>query len=115
MIEKVLIQYLAAALSQIPVYAERPTEDIPETFVVIDKTGSSITNLIETHTVAVQSYGSSLLAAAELNEDVKDAMDNMVTRADISAVRLNTDYNFSDTASKVYRYQAVFDIVYYRR
>jgi len=113
MIEKIIIEYLTEQISGIPVFAERPTRNIPETFIMIDKTGSSNTNKIKGSTVAVQSYGSSLLAAAELNETVKEAMESMVIRDDVSAVRLNTDYNFSDTSTKVYRYQAVFDIVYY--
>jgi len=113
MIEKIIIEYLTEQISGIPVFAERPTKNIPETFIMIDKTGSSITNKIKGSTVAVQSYGPSLLAAAELNETVKEAMESMVIRDDVSAVRLNTDYNFSDTSTKVYRYQAVFDIAYY--
>lgn len=113
MIEKIIIEYLTEQLSGIPVVAERPTKDIPDTFIMIDKTGSNKSNHIKGSTVAIQSYGPSLLAAAELNERLKDVMESMVTRDDVSAVRLNTDYNFSDTSSKVYRYQAVFDIVYY--
>ena len=35
------------------------------------------------------------------------------TLEDICAVRLNTDYTFTDTASKRFRYQAVFDITHY--
>lgn len=113
MIEKIMIEYLSETFPNIPVYAERPTEDIPDEFIVIDKTGSSKYNMIQASTVAVQSYGPSLLAVAEMNEDIIDAMESMVSREDVSAVRLNSDYNFSDTASKVYRYQAVFDITHY--
>ena len=32
---------------------------------------------------------------------------------ELSGVRLNTDYNFTDTATKQYRYQAVFVIYWY--
>ena len=32
---------------------------------------------------------------------------------DISRCELNTDYNYTDTARKKYRYQAVYDIVHY--
>jgi len=113
MIEKIMIDYLEDLFPDIPVVAERPTKDIPETYILIDKTGSSIINFIKASTVAVQSYGPSLLAAARLNESVIEAVLAMVIRDDVSAVRLNTDYNFSDTASKVYRYQAVFDITHY--
>lgn len=111
MIEKIIIEYLETVFN-IPIYAERPLE-APDTYIMIDKTGSSKQNFIKASTVAIQSYGPSLLDAAELNEDVKDAMDDMVALDEISAVRLNADYNFSDTSTKVYRYQAVFDITHY--
>ena len=31
----------------------------------------------------------------------------------VSASRLNSDYNFTDTTTKRYRYQAVYDLVYF--
>lgn len=113
MIEKTLIQYLTASSLAVPVFAERPTEDIPESYIVIDKTGTRRTNHITTTTMAIQSYAPSMLAAAELNERLIEVMDGMVEMDEISAVRLNTDYNFCDTASKIYRYQAVYDITHY--
>ena len=33
--------------------------------------------------------------------------------ASISAVRFDSDYNFTDTDTKHYRYQAVFEITHY--
>ena len=54
-----------------------------------------------------------MLAAAELNERVKAAMDELADIDDVSACRLNSDYNFTDTTTKHYRYQAVFDLVFY--
>ena len=40
-------------------------------------------------------------------------MDGITEKPEIAACRLNSDYNFTDTAKKKYRYQAVFDLVYY--
>jgi hypothetical protein len=40
-------------------------------------------------------------------------MEAMIERNDISRVGLNSDYNYTDTAMKQYRYQAVFVVVYY--
>ena len=49
-----------------------------------------------------------------MNEEVIDVMLNgLITEGDIAKVDLNTDYNFTDTTTKQYRYQAVFDIVHY--
>lgn len=111
MIEKKVLDWLDTQLS-VPVYMERPL-DVPESYVLLEKTGSSMENWIYSVMIAVQSYAPTLLGAAQLNELVKAAMLNMIERGDVSSVRLNSDYNYTDTATKSYRYQAVFDIVAY--
>lgn len=111
MIEVTLLNYLSSALS-VPVYMEMP-EESTGSFVIIDKTGSAILNRITKATFAIQSYADSLYDAAVLNEAVKTAMGAMIERDDISKVELNSDYNYTDTALKAYRYQAVFVITYY--
>lgn len=111
MIEKIAINHLSTALT-VPVYMEIP-ENPPNTFVLVEKTGSSRTNRVNRATLAVQSWAGSLLAAAELNERVKAAMDELAGIDNVSACRLNSDYNFTDTTTKHYRYQAVFDLFFY--
>lgn len=111
MIEKIVLDYLNQTLS-VPVYMERPEEDIGE-FVVIEKTSSGRADHIYSVVLAVQSFGSTLYRAAEINEDVKAAMDELITLPEVSRSRLNSDYNFTDTAKKRYRYQAVYDITHY--
>ena len=111
MIEKIMRDYL---LEQLPVgvYMERP-EDLPESYVLIEKTGASEDDQLTTATIAFQSYAKTLVGAALLNEQVKAAVKASVELADISGVHLNTDYNFTNTATKQYRYQAVFLITHY--
>lgn len=111
MIEKVIFDYLKSNLS-VPVYMERPEKDEGE-FVVIEKTSSGKTNYICQAALAIQSFGNSLLRAAEINEEVKAAMDEIIVLPDISRSKLNSDYNFTDTEKKRYRYQAVYDITHY--
>lgn len=111
MVEKKVLDWLSSALA-VPVYMERPV-DIPESYVIIEKTGSSMENWIYSVTIAVQSYAPTLLGAAELNELVKAAMLSMIELGGVSSVKLNSDYNYTDTATKSYRYQAVFDLVVY--
>ncbi len=111
MIEVTLLNYLSSALS-VPCYMEMPAET-SGSFVIIDKTGSTVTNRITKATFAIQSYADSLYEAATLNEAVKAAMEDMIEREDISKVELNSDYNYTDTAMKAYRYQAVFVVTYY--
>lgn len=110
MIESIVLDYLNKTLD-VPAYMETP-EDKPEEYVLVEKTGSSVENFICSATLALQSYAQSLLKAAELNEKVKVAMDGIIILDDISKSKLNTDYNFTDTTKKEYRYQAVYDLVY---
>ena len=109
MIEQIVLNYLSP---HIPAYMEMP-EDYKPPFVLIEKTRGGGENHISRATLAVQSYGKSLLEAAEINERVKALMKNLVELDEISKVSLNSDYNYTDTAAKRYRYQAVFDIIHY--
>lgn len=111
MIEKTILDYLDTELS-VPVYMERPANP-PQTYVLLEKTGSGKRNHICDATLAIQSYGPSMYEAAVLNETVKAAMESAVTLNEICRVSLNSDYNFTDTAMKQYRYQAVFEITHY--
>lgn len=40
-------------------------------------------------------------------------MENIIALPEIAKCQLETDYNFTDTAKKRYRYQAQFSIIYY--
>ena len=110
MIETTVLDYLSSVLPE-PCSLEVP-ERPPARFVLLEKTDSSRKNFINTATFAVQSYAPSLFEAAELNERVKAAMDELILLPDIFSAKLDSDYNFTDTATKKYRYQAVFDIIY---
>lgn len=110
MIEKIMLDYLSANLT-VPVFMEEPVDDLAS-YVVLEKTGSSEENHIPTATIAVQSYGGSLYDAASLNESVKTIMKDAIQLDTISAIRLNSDYNFTDTTTKKYRYQALFVVTY---
>lgn len=111
MIEEVVLNYLTEKLP-VPVYMEIPA-DPPASFAVLEKTGGSRRNRVCTSMLAVQSYAGTLLKAAGLNEEVKRAMDSLGELAEVGAVRLNSDYRFTDTASKRHRYQAVYDVTHY--
>ena len=110
MIEKIILDYLTEKLS-VPVYPEKP-EKPPVRYVLIEKTGSSKENFIRSATIAIQSYAETLNIAAELNEEVKMSMDNIIELDNIGKSKLNTDYNYTDTTKKKYRYQAVYDLAY---
>lgn len=111
MIEEILLNYLNNALS-VPAYMEVP-EKPPESYVIVEKTGGSEENHIFSSMFTVQSYAKTLYYAAKLNDEVKHVMYKAVQLPEICRVDLNSDYNYTDTQTKKYRYQAVFDIVHY--
>lgn len=111
MIEAVIRDYLEDTLS---VQVKMEDEDnLPKEYVLIEKTGSGADNYLKQATLAIQSYSTSLYKAALLNEKVKEAMEKVIALDNICRCELNSDYNYTDTARKKYRYQAVFDIVHY--
>lgn len=110
MIAKTLLDFLSDDLG-VGVYMEQP-EQLTD-YVLIDQTGSSQVNHITTTTIALQSYGSTLYNAMVLNERIKDAMERFAELNEVTRVELNTDYNFTNTATKQYRWQAVYLITHY--
>lgn len=109
-IEEFMIDYLGTALAA-EVRGSVP-HPMPDEFVTVEKTGSSLVNRINAATLAVQSWSTSRAAAAALNELVKAAMAAAVARPEISRCALDSDYNYTDEATNKNRYQAVFDVVY---
>ena len=117
MIEETIRSFLAERLD-VPVRLSVPTP-APARFVVVEKTGSDCDEGIYTATLAVQSYGHNAcdhdgtLGAAQLNEQIKAAMQAADTLPEVVSCDLITDYNFPDTTRKLPRYQAVFEVVHY--
>ena len=111
MIEATILNHLNTQLTE-PVYTEKP-DPAPTRYVLFEKTGSGRSNRALSSTFAFQSYAESLYEAAALNERVKAAVDSLLALNEIGAVKLNSDYNFTDTVTKKYRYQAVYDIAHY--
>ncbi len=113
MIEIVIMDHLKINLdSKIGIGLERPITT-PDSFIIFEKTSSGEDNQIHSATFAFQSYSKkSLYEAAKLNEDLKAIIKKMDELPSVLSVKLNTDYNFTDTSTKEYRYQAVFDFKY---
>lgn len=110
-IETIILNHLKERLS-VPVSLEKP-EPEPVQYVLFEKTSSGKSNKLPSSTFAFQSYAGSLYEAAVINDDVKAAVESLVELPEISSVKLNSDYNFTNTTKKHYRYQAVFDISHY--
>lgn len=111
MIEVTILNHLKTKLS-VPVRLEKP-EPAPDEYVLFEKIGSDRINHLLASTFAFQSYSDSMYGAAALNELVKQAVDSLIELNEVASVTLNADYNFTDTTTKQYRYQAVYDIKHY--
>jgi len=111
MIEILIKQYLDGHLS-VPSFLQYP-ETAPVRFVLFEKTSSSKKNHLPIATIAFKSYAESMYEAAKLNEELKEVVENLIELDNIRGIKLNSDYNFTDTTTKQNRYQAVFDIKHY--
>lgn len=113
MIEEMILAAIEAATT-VHAYMEVP-EDAPTSFCVIERTGGGQRgHEMRDATIAVQSYGETLLEAATLNEAVLNVMQELpFSEAKLVTCQLNSNYNFTDTETRRYRYQAVFDLVYF--
>ena len=112
MIELTVLNYLKSVLTDVTVTSEI-RQGMGDKFVLIEKTGGGMSDMLPSSTFAVQSWGGSLYEAMSLNERVKEAMLNLPSVKEVSKCSLNSDYNYTDTATKHPRYQAVFDVVHY--
>lgn len=111
MIEATIRDYLLPLVS-VPVYIDVPAEP-PESYVTIERTGGGEREHIRSAMIAVQCYGPSRAEAAMLHEDVLVSMKALNELVGISACGVNAEYDFTDTETKKYRYQSVYDIIYY--
>lgn len=113
-IEIIVLDYLLNADLSVGdhIYLETP-ERQEEEYVLIEKTGSDERNHIRQAMIAVQSISkTSLLRAIRINEEVKAAMEGLALLHSVFSCSLNSDHNFTNTQTKEYRYQAVFNIIY---
>lgn len=112
MIETVILDYLNNANLSAKVYMEQPKVK-PEAFFILEKSGGGQTDHINESDFIVQSYGRTLYEAACMNEEIKAVMLRANTLNEVSAVELNSDYNYTNAESKSYRYQAIFVVTHY--
>ena len=109
MIEAILIEILGAL--DVPVFVMFPDEMPKGRFIVLDRIGTGKTNYVTSYEMAIQSYGSTALDAATLNELVIETMENAISDDRFARIRLNTSQMQTDTTRKLNRYQSTFEIV----
>lgn len=82
-------------------------------YIVIERTNTGERDHIDTAVLAVQSISpSSMYNAAALSHRAAAAMRRMIELRNVSRAVLENEYNYTDTRTKEYRYQAVIDLVY---
>lgn len=116
MIETVLLNHIKTELANkslsIPVYFEIPA-DPPDTLIIIERTGGRYDDHLYRSTFAFRSYAPTLAEAAALDEILVGIVEDSIKQKEIAQAKLNSHYNYTDTSTKKYRYQAVFDFVHY--
>lgn len=109
-IEEIICNYLSTELG-CTVLPEKPQRPFGK-MVFVERTGGRGRFVIES-TIAIQSYDESMYKTAKLNDEVIEKMYGLTELNEICSVTLNSNYNYTDTTTKEYRYQAVFDVVHY--
>lgn len=113
MIEKTVIAYLKRKFPDEIVKAEVP-KGMPDRFITVEKTGSQQIGIeLFQSTIAVQSWDTTKMKAAELSDEVCKVLRAMPDEEDEVTRSGGSDYDFTDTATKRYRYQAVFTLTHY--
>lgn len=109
MIESFLINYLKSQGFDAALERQKGID------IILDKTGGQLNGHQFLHTFAIQTYGSSKAKAADLSYKVMQAMLDMPDKTTrVVDVLLNAGpYDFTDTSTKEYRYQAVYEIYEY--
>lgn len=112
LIEQTVKDYLDSVLNNtgIKVYPEIP-KNPPEKFVVFKLIDRGRENMINEVTFEFYSYGNNTLEAAEVDESLRNAMDNIVTINDISC-HYGGGNNSPDTTLKRYRYRSYYNLYY---
>lgn len=81
---------------------------------LFEKTASSKTDHVTTSTFAFQSYAPTLLEAAQISAELRELIEALPgVTTEVSRAQLNSEYNFTNTADKQPRYQAVFSLVHF--
>lgn len=113
MIENIIIKKLDKAISGIRAYGETP-EKKNEEYMLIEKTDSGLEDQIWQSVIEVQSISKkSKFRASWMNDQVIKVLLN-IQDSRIASCTLTTSYSSTKTATKEYRYKAVFEITHYQ-
>ena len=111
LIEKTIRDYLLTKFQNVPIEVMEPT-DAPSKYIVFDVIDQGIEDHIWAVTVEFFSYGSSVLEASALNEELKAAMLDIVELDSIFSCKLGGGGSDFNNEMKRYRYRSYFNLYY---
>lgn len=109
--EKIILDHLTNYFD-VPVGMEKEPGWKPP-YIIVEKLGSNTENMVGSSSFAIQSYHTSMWLTAMLNDEVKRCMSGLIKDDRVSSIELDSDYNHTDTETGQYRYQAVYDVVFF--
>ena len=110
-IEQTIRDYLLTKFNNVPIEVMEPT-NAPSKYIEFRVIDQGIEDHIKAVTVEFFCYGSSVLEASSLNEELKEAMLGIIELDDIFSCKLgggNSDFN---NEMKRYRYRSYFNLFY---
>ncbi len=110
MIETKIREYLLSNVYA-AIYLETP-KTMPDECVIFRIIDRSWSNLIDTVTVEINSYGKSKESAMELDANVRRAMNAFAEEYDISSSKLSGGNDANDTTLRRYRYRVFYNVTY---
>lgn len=111
MIETIVLNWLLSG--GFAAYMEEPLQMPTTPYLLVEKVGGGENNHIQTARMVVQSYADSKADAAALNLRVIARMQALVEHDRVTRVNRVSDYDYTDKETKRYRYQALFEVIYY--
>ena len=110
LIETTIRNYLIEKIPNVPIEVEAPKNE--SKFVVLTVIDRGKENLINAVTVEFDSYGESKFEAAELDEMVREAMEEIVELGSIFSSKIGGGNEAFDDELKKDYYRAYFNLTY---
>ena len=104
-----LVEWLNKKIPDLPVFAVVPPER-PEQFATIERTGGSAGLFIDNAVFAIQVWAGSILEADKLAYQLRHSCWDLAVLPWVASVHTGNLANFTDTASKHYRYQFTLEL-----
>lgn len=110
MIDFIIKEFLEKNL-EVKIFMVEPDLSLDK-YVTFERVSNFKKDYLYTTTFAFQSWADTLYDAMILNEKVKEVLEKIDQEKEIMYSKFQNDYNFTDTETKKYRYQSIFEIKY---